>query len=485
MLPLASFSNLVPDLVVVLVAFPLAGLLLAPRRWEAENVLLAIFLCLIGTSFAADLMTTATDDLAWHHIDNMAAALDPFVFLAFVTAHPYVRRTRLNRVSLAWLAAAGATCATIAVAAPTLFGGTLAPARLLYIFGITGFGYAMCWFAAVAALRHAPTEGLARRARWACLAVRVAVVTRLPFVLDDLGPGDIVPALGTHLAQLVMMLAVVALVIVPALLLLRGIPQERLARRVVVAVACIAALLVLQSSAFSVLGIEFYHPLALRWIVFSGILAYAILAHQVIRFPVVARRVLPVLGAGILGLVAASIALAAVPEAAVGTIGTIAIAGGIGLAATPPGFWAARSLLAWAERTPAAHGHAERRLALYSAAVESAIAGGTLERLASARRHLGLSRDEARVVEDLVRRSLRRSQPPLRPGDEPLPGIVVEQPLPGGSQAHTFLARQLPSGGAVVVKHLAVPHPDARRRLWKELDALRGLRHPSIPRLVD
>jgi serine/threonine protein kinase len=89
------------------------------------------------------------------------------------------------------------------------------------------------------------------------------------------------------------------------------------------------------------------------------------------------------------------------------------------------------------------------------------------------------------VVEDLVRRSHKRRQPDLQPGDEPLPGIVVESALPGGSQARTFLARHVPSGKAVVVKQLVVPQVDARRRLWKELDAQRGLSHPSIPRLLD
>src|ERR1051326_2770088 len=45
---LAWLAGIVPNAVVVLVVLCLAGLLLAQRRWEAQNVLLAAFLCLLA-----------------------------------------------------------------------------------------------------------------------------------------------------------------------------------------------------------------------------------------------------------------------------------------------------------------------------------------------------------------------------------------------------------------------------------------------------
>ncbi|HUR63106.1 MAG TPA: serine/threonine-protein kinase, partial [Candidatus Thermoplasmatota archaeon] len=455
-----------------------------------QNVLLAGFLLLIATSFAADAMSLVHESLLWVQIDDIASALDPVLFLAFVTEHPYVRRTRFHRAALAWLAAAGALCAVVLVVQPSAIVAALAPAwgalRLLFVLGVTGFGYTVAWFAAVGSLRHAPTDGLAQRARWCCLAVGVALLPRLPFVpFNQLDLPSFGAGLPGQLAQLAAMLAVVGLLAGLALRQLRDARDERAARRVVLAAAGATALLLVEDAAVNYLGVNFSHPFALRWIVFSGVVVYAVLAHQVIRFPAVARRLLASVGAGIVGIIAASVALASVPEAAVGTWGVVAIAVGVGLAATLPGAWAARSVLAWAERAPGADGHAERRLALYSAAVESALAGGTPERLPRARRHLGLARDEARVVEDLVRRSLARPERTLRRGDEPLPGIVIERPLPGGAQGRTFLARRMPGGEAVVVKHLTALPAAARRQLWKQLDALRALRHPGIPRLLD
>ncbi|MEA3202453.1 MAG: eukaryotic-like serine/threonine-protein kinase [Thermoplasmata archaeon] len=490
---LASFAGFVPNIVLVLVVLCLAGLLLANRRWEAQNVLLAAFLLLIGVSYLADALRMATGGLVWLQVDDFTAALGAPLFLAFVTEHPYVRRTRLHRVTIAWLAVAGGVCATLAIAAPPLISETLAaplaPARLLFLLGVVTVGYTVAWFAAVAALRHAPTEGLARRARWACLAVGVAAVPRLAFVpFDEMGLARPGSGLGGVLAHGAGMLAVVAALALPALAVLRGAQKEPAARRVVAAVAGVAALFIIEHLVVQDLRLNVSHPFAkafaLRWILFSGVLVYAILAHQVIRFPTFARRLLPILGTGITGLVAASVTLTLVPEAAVGAGGAIASAVGVGLAATVPGAWGARTLLARAERAAGADGQGQRRLALYSAAVESALAGGTPERLASARRHLGLSRDEARVVEELVRRSLARPGRTLQRGDEPLPGIVIERPLAGGAQARTFLARRVPGEEAVVVKHLAALPAAARRQVWKELDALRALRHPAIPELV-
>ncbi|MEA3144601.1 MAG: hypothetical protein QOG31_1925, partial [Thermoplasmata archaeon] len=320
-LELASFADLVPDLVVVLVALSLAGLLLGRRRWETQNVLLAGFLLLIATSFAADAMSMVHESLLWTQIDDIASALDPVLFLAFVTEHPYVRRTRFHRAALAWLAAAGALCAVVLVVQPSAIVAALAPGwgalRLLFVLGVTGFGYTVAWFAAVGSLRHAPTEGLAQRARWSCLAVGVALLPRLPFVpLNQLDLPSFGAGLPGQLAQLAAMLAVVGLLAGLALRQLRGARDERAARRVVLAAAGATALLLVEDAAVNYLGVNFSHPFALRWIVFSGVVVYAVLAHQVIRFPAVARRLLASVGAGIVSIIAASVALAAIPEAA-------------------------------------------------------------------------------------------------------------------------------------------------------------------------
>lgn len=483
-----------PALFIAVLELSLAGLLVARRRCEAENLLLAGFLVLLSLSFVAKAVYLITGIHAWIQVGYVAGAFDALLFLAFATGHPYVRRTRLHRIALGWLALAGLTSAILTVADPAgiIFGEAppLAPARLLLLVGIWGFGYTLSWFASVAALRDAPTDGLAKRARWSCLAIGVGVVPRIPLIpfleLQLLPSG---PGVSSYLLHLLALLAVVALLVVPAYGMLRGAREGHASRRTAMAVGAVSTLLLVLFTTLGFFRIPFNDPFALRWTVFSGILVFAILAHQVIQFHDSARRILPLVGAAVLGLVAAFVAAAWASAASVGPWAVAASAGVAGLAAAMPGARAASAFVAWAERAPGASNQAERRLVLYSAAVESAVAGGTSGRLPTVRRHLGLSRDEARVVEDLVRRSFQQRPQalaqPLQPGDEPLPGIVVERRLRGGSQAHAFLASRLPGHQPVVVKQLP-PSIDAvaRRQLWRELDALRSLAHPSLPRLL-
>jgi hypothetical protein len=425
--------------------------------------------------------------VAWSQVGYVALAFDPLFLFAFATEHPYVRRTRLHKVALVWLAVAGATCAVSVILDPPSIVWSLAPtprtpARILLFLGELCFGYTMAWATSIGSLRRAPTDGLARRARWSCLAVGVAVVPRLPLTpLEEMQDAPAAHDLAGNLLYLVGLLVVAAALVVPAWFALRGARQERSARRIVVAVGGLAAALLVLHAALGYLDWSFNYPFALRWTAFSGILVYAVLAHQVIRFPAWARRVLPALAALVAGLAAAATALSVA-----GGDAAPWVALAIGVVAATAVAWLARRWLGWAERNPESGAPAERRLALYGAAVESALAGGTPNRLAGARRHLGLSRDEARVVEDLVRRSLARAQPALRRGDEPLPGLVVVKPLKGGAQARTFLARREPGPGLAVVKQLPGNLlPGARRRLWMELDALRSVDHPAVPRLLD
>lgn len=493
-----------------------AVLVLGRARRFPGNALLATFLALVGVNFLASAMTTLTGEPAWDQLAYVVLALDPVFLVAFVAVHPYPRWTRARVALLAWLGLVAAVSIPVILLRPewviayTFDADMRSPARLLLLVGGLAVGYAAAWSMAILSLRDAPTPGLAQRALWTALAVGVAVLPRVPLVPNEVGLLDarfvlLEPPLapGPEAAwRLLMLLAQVGIAFAllrPAVRQLRAArTPTRQTRRLLRGLgAVVVGLLSLQAALLALgahAGPGLYVPnipFAFRWVVFAAILAYAVSVHQVLPMPDSSRAALPVAGGLVLAVGAGLVALPPAWNATADGGLTVAVAAGIGAAALVPGMLLTRKALEKAERLPAGYADVERRFVLYRAALESAWARGrpgpeAAQRLARLRLEFGLSREEAKVLEHVVRDSLRQAEEGLLTGREAFPGVLVREVLGAGSQGRTYLAEDLSSGARVVVKQLrAVASPEARKRLRAELHALGRMDHPAVPRLLD
>jgi hypothetical protein len=508
--------RVVLDVFVGAVLLLSALLLLGRARRFPANLLLAAFLALVAVNFLSPALTALTGDLVWDQVAFVALALDPLFLVAFVAAYPYPRWTRTSVAALAWLA----VVALVSVPAillrpewviPFTFGADVgSPWRFLLLVGGLGFGYACAWFLAIRSLREAPTLGLAQRALWAAFAVGVAVLPRLPLLPGELGLLHVLTAgldpqaplpegLAASLALLAAQLGVAFALLLPAMRQLRGArTPTRGTRRFLRALGAVVAGLLALQVALGVLGTHVLTgapvpnvPFAFRWVVFAAVLAHAVSAHQVLPLPDSGRNALPLAGGLVLGIGAALVALSQAWSATEDGALSVAIAAAIGLALVLPGVLLTRKALQGAERQPSGYAGLERRLALHRAALESAWARGppgpgAARRLERLRLEFGLSGEEARALERVVRDGFREAERALAPGQEAIPGVVVSEVLGAGPQGRTYLARDLASGRRVVVKQLrAAASPEERRRLRGELQALARVDHPALPRLLD
>lgn len=487
-----------------------ATLLLAGRR-RREDLLLAAFLAVVSANFLLNGLSQAqhgnplASDLA-----VVALALDPVILLGFVTVYPFEYRPRWVQVLLgaaAVLAIAVALALTIGPMAGSLLGLERATWHRVAVIELLVV-YTAAWWLALGQAARAPTPQLAQRASWLVIAAGVALLPRLGLGHVDLGISlfpsaaeatgqagwqAALPALG----EVGTTLGIVLVVAGVSLLWLRGRRPEHpdpLARagKTIALLVGVLALLQFATAYWYTLGgprILWTTPFSLRWLVFSGILVYGILAYEIVPFNRTAVRVFAPVGGAILGL-AVTLATVAIQAETTGSVTwTSAIA--LGLGASAPGAMATRGAVRKIQARTGGQTGMARRLELYRALVESAwVEGGPrpemLTRLETERRALGLSFQEARTLEHVVAGDLAPTEEDLQIGEEPVPGVIVQGVIGEGSQARVYKACTYPDGQDAVIKAVRVDdHPrEARKRMLDEFRALERLDHPNIVSLL-
>jgi len=499
------------ELTVALTLFALAATLLTSPRRTAAHWTLAAFLLAVGLNYAGIALAFWTGRLEWAQAAYVGLAVDPLLLLLFVVRHPYPRRPRGLGLTVAALVLAAVFTSFVALAAPDrLVAGftkasTRAPARLVPLAAMT-VSYGLSFSYAVAATARAPSLGLARRAAWTLAAVGIATVPRLGLLPTDvavpgwqlfLGPGPWTAgqALVGTLVTLAINGSIIAAVLgVAYVAAARGpTPGARLVRGALAFVGlfagCLLTLSLVLALWYRVVGSvpSFGQSLgyAPRWILFGVILVHGLLAHEVLEVRRGLDRVAPWVG----GLVAG----AGVVLIGAG-ITSLPLAITLGVAFVVPATYGARGFLRTLRALQGVPDSSRPRFELYRASLEHAWARGpppqaVRRRLDAERARLGLSLDEALALEHVVSSSATPDAAPLAPGDEPVPGLVVETLLGEGSRGRVWRAVRLPAGGRVVVKEFRrdafADGPSARDRIRREVDSLAGLRHPNIPRMLD
>lgn len=496
---------------ITLAAF--ATVLLAFGRRRAEGLTLSVFLLLVGTNYLGIALGEATGATAWFVLANVALALDPFYLLAFVTLYPYRRRPPVVRALLGLVGGAAVVSLALVVLATDVtvlgLGAAHRSPGHVFLIGTMALAYFGAWLLAARTAVEAPTPLLARRAAWLVVAVGAATLPRLGQLRSDLTlPFQLPPMsfLEPWLAPkavdalrwlpLELVPAAIALAVAGAAALARPGPHSAAASR---ALRTVAALVVALALLHAGLEVWSYHggprigstvAYAMRWLVFAAILVHGALAYEVVPLRLASTTLLPPLLATTAGLAAFFLAhtllvsRTAAPEVA------LALALAVALAAILPGAALARKLVQGLARRGGTDEASERGLDLYRAALETAWAAGppsedARRRLERDRRTLGLTREEARALEYVVRRPAPPS-PDLVAGSEPLPGVVVEGLIGEGAQGRVLAARRYPAGERVVVKeHRSLATPEERARFLTETRALQALDHPNIVRLLD
>lgn len=502
------------SLFVAAVLFLLAGVLLAAGRRRRESLVLAIFMGLVGVNFLATGLEALYHPPYAFLLGRVSLALDPLFLLLFVHLYAPQGSAALARGLMAVSASLAAIAIALSVLAPNL--GFRVPSLIPDAsLGLTSamLNLAVCygaaWAHALRAALAAPTRLLGQRATWLAGAIGVAVIPRLALVPADfnlfaaLGPADPPYEKAERAFFLV---ALLQMGIIAAILALTywyvrrksvspPVPIRRALRFVALAVLFLVAL----SVPFTVSG---YHggphfgwtgSFGLRWIVFAGVLVYGMLRYEVPEFQRTADRAVPVAGA-VLGAVAVFL-VATVYGGAQDLAPSVYVplAAGLALAAAWPAADLTRTTVRYLEGVHPSGGELDRRLELYRAALESAWARGPPNatarvRLDRERRAFGLSRPEARALEHVVVTSVAAPPERLGPGDEPVPGLLLEKFLGEGAHGRVFAARRFPKGDPVVVKAIASERlggRQARQRLRAEVRALERLSHPGIVPMLE
>lgn len=474
----------------------LAVLVLAPRRRRRDAILLSSFLAAVGVNFLATafiVLQYEDPPLAWVAAGHVALAFDPVLLLAFVSVYPYKQAGRRRTILLAALTAVAVVVAALAVAEPESIvrwwratAGFSVPFVQVGAVVVLVTGYAAAWLGVIASAREAPSALLGEQGRWLVLAVGVAVVPRMAQVPYDLQLHDLgwVQAIPDTAFYGVTGLLPIAILFGAGRYSASHDPRLlRMVRTVGWITLVLLALDGIMSAATGTLSSATL-LWGLRWVVFGAILVQGLLAHRIVDFEARRARTVPLLG-GLVGATAFYLFFWALISS-LGQPDHLALAAGaaFGLASLVPAAWLTDRALRRALPRPAG---GDRRLEVYRAAVEQSWGQGNpsargRRRLEVERRSLGLSRQEALVVEALVagEMALRHWQP--RRGEEIAPGIVIGDQLGEGGDAVVYAASQVSSGQALVVK--VYRHgPEARRRFQAELRALEGLRHPNVTQL--
>lgn len=479
----------------------LAGALLFAGRRNAEGILLVFFLALVALNFLGDAARIATGALLPARIALLAAAIDPLFLVLFVTAYPYRRRSR-PIVALLALVAAGSVASLALVLAEGNRAVTvpLSAARVALLANLV-VAYLAAWLLAARALASAPTPLLAKRVGWLVVAVGVAVLARIGFAAYEL---QLLPLFAlSNVAWLAVTFGERALVVLAVGALAWPVAKRGAApaeagwdRPIRVAILASLAIVAVQFTvavAGDLAGVRVASwgavLFGMRWPIFAGLLVYALLAFDDVAFERRGARWLPAIVGALAAFAVALLARLALAPLVGGPAAT-ALALAIALGALPLAVSAARSL-ARAVGVPFAG--TDRRLELYRAALEAAWASGppgadARERLERDRAHFGLSAQEAGALEHVVASGSRVRAPPLAPGDEPAPGLLVERLLGEGAHGRVFLARRFPTGERVVVKEyrtFEAGDREARQRLLAELRPLLALDHPNVVRVID
>lgn len=486
-----------------------ASALLFSARRRRETVLVALFLGVVGGNFLGIGLSHATGQSGWATAAYVLLALDPFLLLGFAVSYPYPRYTPTVRVLMGGFAIVAATGAAVALLRPAEVADATRWEHA-FLIGALVIQYAAAFLVSVRATLEAPTPRLAERSAWTVRAIGVAVVPRLALVGDDfhlgtsplfeglVGASGLLAETVRPYFRLVLVLTFSAAALAAAWAAARwgrrSAPSElRSAFRFV---ANVVVALILAAFLLDAFGWEYFRGgllYGLRWILFAALLLHGILAFQVVELRATMDRVATLLG-GLLGALALALATAVYLETQnVGPPiqGTLLLA--VGLAAAVPAAVGARAVVRTLERRAGTRAPADRRLELYRAALEGAWARGSpppsLQRqLERDRRAFGLTPEEARTLEYVVATATAPAPAPLVPGQEALPGLVVERLLGEGGHGRVYRAVRRPQGRRIVVKELRQDRSgakDARQHLLREARALQGLRHPRIVPFLD
>ena len=483
-----AVANLFVGGTLLLFALTLA---IAARRGP-ERALLAVFLLLVGVNYLALGVALPANDLRFSQVARLALSLDPFFLLAFVTLYPYPQRSRAVVALLVGIGAAGLAALALVVVRPDLAipgydsfkpASPYLPGNILLL-ATLAVAYGASWILTVRAAARAPTPQLAHRARWLAVAVGVATVPRLAVLHRDLGiipptgiGGDVGAVVATHAPALA----------IAASLLLAGrlVGGARVGRPLLVVAGIALALFAAEGALFLArgilpLGFASALPFALRWLVFAAILLHGMLwlgAVEIRR----AELAYALLAAGSVALLAGLVVAGLGGPAWLGVLVAPAC-GALSYVLVRRSVW----------RVALHDGGGDEGLEIFHARLEEAYARSTpdiaaRERLDRERRRLGVSPEAARALEHVVARRARGQAPGLRPGDEPIPGIVVRSAIARGSQSTVVSAERLPGRERLVLKEIAVDGDPtrARRALLEETRALRALRHPHVVPLLD
>lgn len=487
-----------------------AAFVLAARR-KPETVLLAVFLMLVGVNYVAIGVARVNGDERLLQIAFVANALDPFYLVAFVSLYPFSQRSRAVDALLVPVALAGLYLGYLAVLDPTRLvagypGAPNQPEAVTILTLQLIFAYGAAWLLALRAMVRAPTPLLRERARWMVVATGIVVVPRLAVLHQDLRIpyGPLLPEVfGIHAAGAMdnaLMLGATALLALATLLAVRLLARRAATideRRALVTVFVVAVAFTFVRLSWLVLQDEIglprigsVFPQAFRWLVFAGVFAYGLLAYEAVSFRARGDRVLALLAAAI-GATGGALAAAA-PVADLSLDPRLqwplfAMGGALGAFVS----WRAVRRFLWTR--PMRDAERERAIEMFRAVLEAAHARGIPtpgERrlLDRERARLGLTREAARTLEHVVRRVASGAGVGLAVGDEPLPGIVVEEELGRGAHGAVHAARRQPGGERLVLKQLAPEAGDGaatRGRFLAEVRALQALDHPRIVRLVD
>lgn len=501
-------------LVVAVATLLIAGLVLRARPRAAPNQFFAFFMVLIAGNFACQFVALGFPPASrasqlWTHAALLFLIWDPAVLVYFASVFPrrsFLVRNRFTRVGLTFVPLAF-TAVFFAEAEPFLLPDTWQK-RLLITYLAASYLYCL----AILALADPGAPGLARTRQTQALMLGfgVALIPRFGLVADDLALHSAAYSPGRVAFRIAFAWLVFGALWFLSTWATRQDPTHRPRGLRVPWVFKITLIVLVLFSLLWLLGIglaersqtyreselNLYYPF--RWILFAGVVGYAIAKYQVFDIELRLKRFLREGSPVLLGLSAFALGYALLRVFPSGFLGdprnaAASVAAAIGLLVTvalrgPASRLTERVLPR--VRTDEAYVRA-RKLEVYAAQLEAAAAEGRLGHgrdpaLEALRSKLGLTLDDHQALERLVRRAASQ---PARLEDriasgEPLFGRYrVLRRLDSGGFADVFVAEDLERGARVVIKRL---HPgfsqDERvlRSFLREAEVAGRVRHANV-----
>lgn len=506
--------NQLPALVVAVVTAAIALAVLRGSIRRAPNQFFAFFLLLVAANFGAQFLGAGFiedpgQSLLWKRVGLLVLIWDPVVLVYFASVFPRRAFFAVHGWALALLALVPLLLTLAFFQSPGAFDPPGFQVQRVTLLVYLGAAYAYCLFTLFTPRAPAATPALARRTEFVLLGFAVALLPRLGLLVDDLGLFGLTSSPGRVAARIAITGGFFgALYVLAGRAARRPTPPTGPRRTwifgwtaaflAVLTLLWISGLLLAEEfQASRDFGINLYYPF--RWILFSLIVGYAIVRYQVFDIELRLKRTL---GLALFSAVAVSLftlsylaldRLLLPPLLDRTDVAAVLLAALLVLPfllGRRQGTARLASLVfPHASRDP---GYLRsRKLEVYAAHLEAAAAEGRLTNppdpeLEALRARLGLSPEEHRTLDRLVRRSEVRA-PRLEDrivSGEPLFGRYrILERLASGGFADIFAALDTEARGKVVLKRL---HPrfvqDERivKAFLREAEVAGRVRHPNI-----